>query len=186
MTKITHGMGATKRRMAATLAELRRTLASLRAGRATTELVAHIRIDAWGSKLPLEQMAQIAIQPPRAIVITPHDPSLVAEIERALGDSDLGARPRVDGGRLRLEIPAPTQERRTMLKKQAGDAAEAARVAMRLARRDAVNELKRSRAAELISEGKLHGRSKDIQELPDDQIGEIEVLYRNALAAIDD
>jgi ribosome recycling factor len=165
---------------------LRRELGTLRTGRVTTALVSTLRVEAWGTRMPMEQVAQITVQQPRGLVVTPHDPSLVPDVEKTLVAAELGCSPRIDGGRLRLEIPAPTEERRIELKKQARDLAEQARVAMRLARRDAVNELKRRRAAEEISEGKLHGRSKDLQELTDEHVAEVEKALRDALAAIDE
>jgi len=170
--------------MDAAVDDARRRLAALRVGRASPDLVADIRVSAWGSELPLTQVAQIGAQPPRGLIVTPHDPSLVAAIERAIGDSDLGARPRVDGNRIRIELPAPTDERRTQLARQAGDLAEQARVAIRLARRDAVNELRRSRAADEISEGKLNGRSKDLQALTDEHVAEIDALLAATQVAI--
>jgi ribosome recycling factor len=86
--------------------------------------------------------------------------------------------------RLRLELPAPTDERRTQLARQAKEAAETARVAVRLARRDAINELRRSRAADEISEGKLNGRSKDLQVWTDERVAQVDELLATALAAI--
>ncbi|MCW2924922.1 MAG: ribosome recycling factor [Thermoleophilia bacterium] len=180
----THGMGATRRRMEGALEDARVRMAGLRAGRATVELVAGVRVQAWGSELPLAQVAQVSAQPPRALVITAHDPSLVPAIERALGDSDLGARPRVDGVRVRLELPAPTAERRDVLAKQARELAEDAKVAVRLARRDAINELRRSRAADEISEGKLNGRSKDLQVMTDEHVARADELLATTLRAI--
>ncbi len=180
----THGMGATRRRMDAAVDDARRRMAALRVGRASPDLVADIRVSAWGSELPLAQVAQVAAQPPRGLVVTAHDPSLVPAIERAIGDSDLGARPRVDGQRVRIELPAPTDERRTKLQRQARELAEAARVAVRLARRDAVNELRRRRAADEVSEGKLNGRSKDLQAMCDDHVAQVDELLERTLAAI--
>lgn len=177
-------MGATRRRMDAAVEDARRRLAALRAGRASTDLVADIRVAAWGSTLPLAQVAQVGAQPPRGLVVTPHDPSLVPAVEKALADSDLGARPRVDGQRIRIELPSPTDERRAQLARQAKETAEQARVAVRLARRDAVNELRRARAAELISEAKLNGRSKDLQGWTDERIAQVDELLATALAGI--
>lgn len=181
----THGMGATRRRMDAAVEDARRRLAALRVGRASPDLVADIRVAAWGNELPISQVAQIGAQPPRGLVITPHDPSLIPAIERAIGDSDLGARPRVDGVRVRIELPAPTAERRAQLAKQAGDTAEQARVAVRLARRDAINELRRSRAADEISEGKLNGRSKDLQAMTDEHVASVDELLATALTELE-
>ena len=180
----THGMGATKRRMDAAIEDARRRLAALRAGRASVDMVADIRVPAWGSEMPLAQVAQVGAQPPRGLVVTPHDPSLVQAVEKAISDSDLGARPRVDGQRIRIELPAPTDERRAQLAKQAKDVAEQARVAVRLARRDAINELRRERAAETISEAKLNGRSKDLQAWTDEHVAAVDELLATALAAI--
>lgn len=180
-----HGTGATRRRMAGAVEAAQRQLATLRAGRASIGLVEHLRVRAWGSEVPLAQLAQIGVQPPRGLVVTPHDPSLVTEVERALADSDLGARPRVEGGRLRLELPAPTQERRAQLARQAGDVAEDARVAVRMARRDALNELRRRRAADEISEAKLGGRSKDLQAMTDEHVARIDELLAATRTAIE-
>jgi ribosome recycling factor len=160
-----HGIAATRRRMADAVQDATRRLAALRAGRASVDLVADLRVPAWGSQLPLSQVAQVGTQPPRGLVVTPHDPSLLPAIERVLADSDLGARPQADGVRVRLQLPAPTDERRVQLVRQAREQAEQARVAIRLARRDAINELRRERAADQVSEAKLNGRSRDMQAL---------------------
>lgn len=184
MSGASHSVGATRRRMEASVEDARRRLASLRAGRATPELLATVRVDAWGSQLPIDQVAQVGVQPPRGLVVTPHDPSLVGAIERAIGDSDLGARPRVDGQRIRIEVPAPTAEQREQLAKRARDEAEAARVAVRLARRDCVNALRRQRADDAISEAKLNGRSKDVQAMTDEHVAQVDELLARALEAI--
>lgn len=170
--------------MDAAVRDAQRRLAALRGGRASVDLVADIRIAAWGSELPLSQVAQLGTQPPRGLVVTPHDPSLLGAVERALADSDLGARPRTDGMRVRLELPAPTDERREQLARQAREQAEQARVAIRLARRDAINELRRRRAADEIGEGKLNGRSKDLQALCDEHVAEVDQMLDRTLAAI--
>lgn len=179
-----HGIGATRRRMQETIDDARRRLAALRGGRASVDLVADVQVDAWGARMPLAQVAQVGVQPPRGLVVTAHDPSLVPAIERALADGDLGARPRVDGQRLRLELPVPTDERRTQLERAAREAAEQARVAIRLARRDAINALRRQRAAEEISEAKLNGRTKDLQALCDEHVAQVDELLDRTLAAI--
>ncbi len=179
-----HSIGATKRRMAESVEQARRRLASLRAGRATPELLSTVRVDGYGTKLPIDQVAQVGVQPPRGLVVTPHDPSLLGAIERAIGASDLGARPNVDGVRIRLEVPAPTDEQRQQLVRKAKEEAEEARVAIRLARRDGVNALRRQRAADEISEAKLNGRSKDLQALTDEHVAQIDELLARALEAI--
>jgi ribosome recycling factor len=166
--------------------DARRRLAALRVGRASVDMIADLRVSAWGSDMPLSQVAQLGTQPPRGLVATPYDPSLLPAIERALGNSDLGARPRVDGIRVRVELPAPTDEGRTRLARQAKDQAEQSRVAVRLARRDAINELRRMRAADEIGEGRLNGRSRDLQAMCDERIASIDALLATALAALAD
>lgn len=170
--------------MSDSVEQARLRLASLRAGRATPELLATVRVEAYGNMMPIDQVAQVGVQPPRGLVVTPHDPSLVGAVARAIGDSDLGARPNVDGVRIRLEVPAPTDEQRGKLAKRAKDEAEEARVAVRLARRDCINAMKRARAADEISEAKLNGRSKDVQSLTDEHVAQIDELLATALTAI--
>lgn len=177
-------MSSATRRMRDTVEEAQRRLAPLRGGRASVDLIAHLQVSAWGGTHPLSQVAQLGTQLPRGLVITAHDPALVPAIEKALGDSDLGARPRVEGQRLRVELPAPTQERRVELAKQAKDVAEQARVAIRLARRDAINDLRRRRAADEISEGKLNGRSKDLQASTDEHVRQVDALLEATLAEL--
>lgn len=164
--------------------DARRRLASLRTGRASVDMVADVRVAAWGGELPLSQVAQVGVQPPRGLVVTPHDPSLLAAIERALTQRELGARPQVDGARIRLELPAPTDERRVQLARDAREVAEAARVEIRLARRDSINELRRARAADEVSEGKLRGRSKDLQAMTDVAVEQVDRHLATALEAI--
>ncbi|MCB0877669.1 MAG: ribosome recycling factor [Thermoleophilia bacterium] len=172
--------------MDAAIEDARRRLAALRGGRASTDMVADLRIEAWGSELPLSQVAQLGTQPPRGLVVTAHDPSLVPAIAKALSNADLGAQPRTDGPRIRVELPAPTDERRVQLARQAKELAEQARVAVRLARRDAINELRRLRSADEVSEGKLHGRSKDLQAMCDEHVAAVDELLARTLAAIDE
>ncbi|MCW2955523.1 MAG: ribosome recycling factor [Thermoleophilia bacterium] len=181
-----HGIGSTRNRMTQAVNTLKRQLSGMRTGRVTVALVATLRVDAWGSRMPLEQVAQITVQQPRGLTITPHDQALTPAIEKALGSADLGATPRNDDGRLRIEIPAPTDERRVLLRKQANDLAEEARVAIRLARRDSINDLKKRRAKEEISEGKLHGRTKDMQAMTDEHVEQVDKLLRAAMKSINE
>lgn len=162
----------------------RKNLAALRTGRASIGMLASIKVEAYGSGMPLEQVAQIAVQPPRGLIVTSHDPNLVHAIERAITDSDLGARPQVDGMRIRIEIPTPTDEQRVKLAKKAKEQAEEGRVAIRLARRDCINEMKWQKAAEQITQAKLNGRSKDLQKITDEKISDIDELLKNALESI--
>lgn len=172
------------RRMSDAVEQARRRLAALRTGRASPDLIADLQVDAWGARMPLSQVAQVGVQQPRGLVITPHDPSLAGAIERAVAASDLGARPMSDGMRVRLELPAPTDEQRVRLARQARELAEQARVAIRLARRDAINELRRARAGDDISEAQLNGRSKRLQAACDEHVAQVDALLARALEAV--
>lgn len=179
-----HGMGATKRRMKATVNAARKNLSVLQTGRAHPELIASIKVPAWGGVSPLEQVAQIGILPPRSFIVSAHDPSLIEAIEKALNEQNLGSSARRDGTRLLLDLPQPSSEQRTQRMREAQAVAEEARIAIRLARRDAINELRKERKAAHISEAKLKGRTKDIQALCDEHISLIETILTNTLATI--
>jgi ribosome recycling factor len=180
------GGGGTGRQMDEAVEAARRRLAPLRAGRATPELLDNIRVAAYGNETPLPQLAQVAVQPPRGLVVTPYDPSLVGAVDKAINDSDLGARGSSDGMRIRIEMPQPTAENRQQLARRAKEEAEAGRVSIRMIRRDAVNLLKRQRASDEISDAKLNGRSKDIQALTDEHVAAIDEFLSITLAAIEE
>lgn len=162
----------------------RRTLATLRTGRAAPEMLDRVLVEAYGSKMALAQVAQVGVQQPRGLVVTPHDPSLLAAVERALRDADLGAQPSSDGIRVRLDLPAPSGERRAELAKVASRDAEAGRIAVRNARRDAINELRRQCKAGDISEARLNGTSKRLQTLTDEHVAKVDELLATTLAVL--
>jgi ribosome recycling factor len=172
-------MSRMRRTMADAVEHLKRDLAALDPGRASPALLDRVRVSAYGSELPLVQVAHVTAQPPRALLVTAHDPSLAPAIERAMAQANLGAMPSSDGARVRLELPPPTAERRTELARTAKDLAERARVAVRLARRDAVNELRRDAASGKITTARMNGRSKDAQAAADEHVG----LVNDALTA---
>ena len=108
----------------------------LRSGRATPALIENIKVDYYGSPTPLKQMASISIPEPRALLVKPHDPSVLKEIEKAIQKSDIGINPQVDGKVMRLVIPAMSEEQRKKLASRVKELAEAARVSLRNLRRD--------------------------------------------------
>jgi ribosome recycling factor len=143
--------------------------------------VSALKVTAWGGEHPLGQTANITVQPPRGLVITPHDPSLVAATAKAIDNSDIGARARIDGVRVRLELAPLTAEQRSSRARSAREVAEQARIAVRVARRDAINLLRRARAADEISEAKLNGRRRDVQQWVDDAVAQIDAALTLAL-----
>ena len=171
--------------MKAAVESTRRTLAGLQVGRAHPDLLDRIRVQAYDALHPLSSLAQVGVQQPRGLVITPHDPHVLGAIERALQASDLGVQPSNDGTRIRIELPPPSSERRHELARTARATAEQGRVAVRSARHAALHELRRQRASDRISEAQLRGRSKRLQPLTDDHVAQINALLANTLAALE-
>ncbi len=159
-------------------------LAALPTGRVTPALVEPIQVTAWGGKHRLSHVATVTVEHPRTLVITPHDPAIAGDIERALSMASLGAMPSRDGAIVRISIPMPDEQQRARYEQQARTIAEEARVAVRLVRRDAINTLKRRRASDEISEAKLRGRSKDIQRSTDEAVEHINGLLERVVAAL--
>ena len=165
-------------RMDKAVGALRSDLMTIRTGRASPALVERITVEAYGSSMPLNQMATIAVPEPRLLTIRPWDTSVIGAIERAILKSDLGLTPNSDGRIIRLVIPALTDERRRDLARVVGRRVEEARVAIRNLRRDGLKELETLEKNKEISEDDLFRAKEDLQELTDryvkrvDEIGE--------------
>ncbi|MDR2618351.1 MAG: ribosome recycling factor [Treponema sp.] len=164
---------ASEERMKKTVQSLKDGFASLRTGRASAALFDRIKVDYYGEKSPLNQVANISIPEARLIVIQPWDKALIGEIEKAIRTSELSLNPSNDGKVIRISIPPLTEERRKDLVKQAKNQAEQGRVAVRNIRRDGNDELKK-----LLKDGKLtedeEGKaSEELQKLTDSYIGKV-------------
>jgi ribosome recycling factor len=144
-----------------------RELARIRAGRATPALLDGILVEYYGSNVPINQVATIAVPEPRYLTITPWDKSVVSKIKRAIMTSDLGLNPSDDGHVVRIEIPAPTEEGRSELAKHAEHVAEEGKVAVRNLRRDCIDAIKKMEKAEGLSEDEVHIGQKEVQDLTD-------------------
>lgn len=153
-----------------------RELARIRAGRATPALLDGILVEYYGSKVPINQVATIAVPEPRYLTITPWDKSVVSKIKRGIMTSDLGLNPSDDGHVVRIEIPAPTEEGRAELAKHAEHVAEEGKVAVRNLRRDCIDAIKKMEKAEGLSEDEVHIGQKEVQELTDEMSGMIDRL----------
>ncbi|GIV89073.1 ribosome recycling factor [Chloroflexus sp.] len=156
---------------------LRHHLASIRTGRASAALVEHLHVEAYGTTMPLNQLANISVPEPRMIIIQPYDTGMIKAIEKAIQQSDLGLNPSNDGRIIRLPVPPLTEERRRELVKMVRHRVEEVKVSVRNQRRDAIDDLKKLEAEKLISEDELHRGQERIQQLTDrcnrelDQIG---------------
>ena len=130
------------RRMDKTVENTRHEFMTIRTGRASAALLDRIQVSAYGTKMPLNQLATISVPEPRMLTVTPFDKSTVKDIEKAILESDLGLTPSNDGQMIRLPIPQLTEERRKELVKQVRHLAEEGRVSARNVRRDALHHLK--------------------------------------------
>jgi ribosome recycling factor len=155
---------------------MRREFASVRTGKATPALLDMVRVDAYGSKMPLNQVGTVSAPEARLLVIQPWDKSLIGEIEKAVRTSDLGLNPSNDGNVVRVPVPALTEERRRDMAKVLHKLAEEGRIAVRHARQEANKEIKRSQQAHEIGEDEAHRLADEVQKLTDDYIGRIDQL----------
>jgi ribosome recycling factor len=149
-------------------------LKRLRTGRAHTSLIEHIKVDYYGSEMPLNQVANLAAEDSRTITITPWEKSMVSVIEKAIQKSDLGLTPNTAGQLIRISMPALTEERRRDITKIVRSEAEAARVSVRNVRREIMTELKEMLKEKLIAQDEDRRAQEDIQKLTDKHVAEID------------
>ena len=160
-------------RMKKSLSSLKDGFAALRTGRASAALFDKIRVDAYGEKSPLNQVANISIPEARLVVIQPWDKALIGEIEKAIRTSELSLNPSNDGKVIRISIPPLTGDRRKELVKVAKNNAEQSRVSIRNIRRDGNDELKKLLKDSKITEDEESKSSLELQKLTDNYIGKV-------------
>ncbi len=165
-----------KRRMGKTVEDLRHELASIRTGRASVSILDPVRVDYYGSPLPLNQVANLSTPEPSLIMVQPWDVSQIGAIEKAIMRSNLGLTPANNGTVIRLPIPPLTEERRKDLVKQLHRIVEQHCVAARNVRRDANEIAKKMLKDKKISEDEQHRNHDEIQKLTDSFIKEIEAV----------
>lgn len=163
-----------KEKMQKSEQSLRRQLGQIRAGRANASLLDRVQVEYYGVPTPLNQVAQISIPEARVLMVTPFDKTILNDIEHALLEADLGINPTNDGNVIRLVIPQLTEERRKELAKEVKKEAEQAKVSVRNIRRDAMDALKKMQKNNEITEDDLRGYEKDVQDLTDKSVKEID------------
>lgn len=161
-------------RMNKALDKLKQEYQRLRTGRASTALLDHVRVDYYGSQVPISQAATVTVEDARTISITPFDKSLVKEIEKAILASDLGLTPNTAGTVIRIVMPPLTEERRKDLVKVVKSEAEQAKVSVRNVRRDANQEVKELGKKKAITTDEEKRGEQDIQKLTDQFIAKID------------
>ena len=159
-------------------ASLRRTLGQIRAGRANASLVNRVNVEYYGAMTPLNQIAAITIPEARVLLITPYDKGALEDIEKALYTADIGISPANDGSVIRLVIPQLTGERRKEIAKEVGKEAELAKVVVRNARRDAMDNLKKAEKASEISEDEIHDLEEQVQNITNEATKKIDVISK--------
>ena len=161
------------KRMSAALEHAKHELAGVRSGRASVTILDAVHVEAYGAKMPLNQLAGLSVPEPTMILAQPYDPSQLSAIERAIRASDLGLNPSSDGKVVRIPIPQLTEERRKELVKRAHHLAEEARTAIRQVRRDGNDKLKKMLKGHEISEDDEKRALEEIQKLTDKHIDEV-------------
>lgn len=164
----------TKSGMEKAVEALRRDLSKVRTGRASVAILDDVRVDYYGTPTPLNQIGTLAVPEPRLITIQPWEKKLIPEIERAIQKADLGINPTSDGIVIRLAFPALTEERRKEMVKQVKKMGEEGKIAVRNARRDANETLKKLLKDKDISEDDEKHGEKEIQTLTDEFVARID------------
>ncbi len=175
MSKINTRLIEFDKKMESSTEALVRELSGLRAGRASPNLLDPVKVDAYGSLMPLNQVGTVSVPEARLIVVQVWDKGLVKSVEKAIRDAGLGVDPSADGQNVRVPIPALNEQRRQELAKLAGKYAEDARISVRNIRREAMDALKKLEKDKEISEDELHRISEEVQVLTDDHIKKIDV-----------
>lgn len=165
-----------KRRMDGAIASFKTDIASLRTGRASSNLLDAIQVQAYGSAMPINQVANVSVPEPRMISVSVWDKSMVGAVDRAIREANLGFNPIVDGTNLRIPLPELNEQRRKELVKISHTYAENARVAVRHVRRDGMETLKKAEKDGDISEDDQRKQSDLVQKLTDDTISTIDSL----------
>ena len=173
-----------KRRMDGAVQALKHDLGGLRTGRASASLLEPITVEAYGSQMPLNQVANITVPESRMLSVSVWDKSMVGKVERAIRESGLGLNPITDGNNLRIPLPELNEQRRKELVKIAHQYAESARVAARHVRRDGMDTLKKSEKDSSISQDDMRVGTERVQKMTDDTINLIDSMLADKEAEI--
>lgn len=167
---------STQERMTKSIEAYSRQLGTIRAGVANASILDRVNVIYYGVPTPLNQLAGITVPEPRMLMISPYDKSSIVDVEKAILQSDVGITPNSDGEVIRLVIPALTKERRTELTKVVGKEQEAAKVAVRNIRRDAIDQAKKMEKNNELTEDDVKDYEKQIQKLTDDATKRIDEI----------
>jgi ribosome recycling factor len=173
-----------KRRMDQSVTDFQTTLASTRTGRASAHMLDQIKVDYYGTPTPITQMAQVSTPEAQLILISPWDPTILKEIEKAIQASDLGFNPMSDGKVIRVPVPPMTEERRRDVVKHLNKVLEEHRTAVRNVRRDGNDALKKLAKDKKISEDEEKRALEEIQKMTDEEIRKMEEMSKRKEAEV--
>ncbi len=165
-----------RERMAKCVQTFQADLKKLRTGRAHPSLIEHLRVDYYGSEVPLQQVASISVEDGRTLVVSPWEKTMVQPIEKAIHKSDLGLNPMTAGTIIRIPMPPLTEERRRDITKLLRHDAENARVAVRNVRRDVMNDIKELLKEKLVSQDEERRAETEVQKLTDKHVADVDQL----------
>lgn len=168
----------TRERMAKSVEALRHDLTKVRTGRASTSLVDHLKVNYYGSDMPLSQVASVAVTDSRSLTITPWEKQMVGPVEKAILASDLGLTPNTAGTVIRINLPALTEERRRELSKMVHNEGENSKIAIRNVRRDGNQQVKELLKDKTITEDDERRSEDDIQKLTDQAIKDVDEVVK--------
>ena len=181
---MTMDLNDTTRRMEGALSALENDFQGLRTGRASISMLDPVTADAYGSKMPINQLGNISAPEARLLTVQVWDQSMVAPVEKAIRESDLGLNPQTEGNLIRLPIPDLSAERRAELAKVASKYAEQSRIAIRNIRRDAIETARKLEKDGEFGEDERHGLEAKIQKLTDDFVAKIDAMLASKDADI--
>jgi len=173
-----------KRRMDTSVTDFQSTLASTRTGRASAHMLDSVKVDYYGTPTPITQVAQVSTPEPQLILISPWDPTVAKEIEKAIQTADLGFNPQSDGKVIRVPVPPMTEERRRDVCKHLNKVLEEHRTAVRNVRRDGNEALKKLAKDKKISEDEEKRAMEEVQKMTDEEIRRMEELSRKKEAEV--
>ncbi|HSH45014.1 MAG TPA: ribosome recycling factor [Longimicrobiales bacterium] len=165
-----------RKQMEASVDAMRREFAGVRTGKATTTILDMVRVDAYGSKMPLNQVATVNTPEPRLLVVQPWDKGLIGEVEKGILSADLGLNPSNDGNVIRIPIPPLSEERRKDMVRLLHKMAEEGRISVRHARQEANKEIKQRQQDHEISEDEAHRQLEEVQRITDEYVARIDEL----------
>ncbi|HEX8271433.1 MAG TPA: ribosome recycling factor [Longimicrobiaceae bacterium] len=173
-----------RERMEKALETVRREFSGVRTGKASPALLDSVRVEAYGSMLPVNQVGQVSAPEPRMLTVVPYDKSLIKAVERALRESDLGLNPSNDGAMIRIPLPPLTEERRREYVKLLHRYAEEGRVAVRQARQHANDDIKKRQKDGELTEDEMRRSQDQVQKLTDEYVHKVDDLLKKKEAEV--